>query len=186
MSSTRFLYHNRKLALRARMLLRFERSSFALFVQATALALPLSFLAADGGFFVAGVVYAVGYVLIMLPPTALYVLMMLDATRVLSGRSAVFVPYFEALGRVADRHPVREPTFAPVFRLGFIGNPLGILTRELWFVAFRFRPDAMKQIKASAERIATQMDESGGTGRLFAEAEVRSMPRHTSELELVR
>ena len=184
MITTGFLYHNRKLALRARLMFRFEQSSLAIFAQATALALPLSFLALDGMLFAVGAVYAIGYALIMLPPTALHVLILLDASRVLVGKVALFVPFFEALGKVADKRPAREPTIAPLLRLGVVGNPLGVLTREMWLLAFRFRPNAMKQIKANAERIATQMGESGMTGRLVAE-EVRSMPRHASELDLV-
>jgi len=127
-----------------------------------------------------GILYGIVYVLLMLIPTAIYVLMLLDALRVFNHRVPLFMPLLIAFGKKAKKYPVpkRHPILTPILSLGITGNPLASLTRELWILAFRFNPDAFKKLDEAADRIASDLDlgRDGISGQLVA-AEVRTVPR---------
>ena len=148
--------------------------------------MPFALLWDSGAAFAVGIAWAVAYVVLAAVPTAIYVLMMFDAGRVLAGKTAGFMPVFIAMGRrgrkvgVASRHPV----LAALAGLGVAGNPLSSVTRELWILAFRFNPDALDEMNAVSRRMEVELDRTGVAQQLIA-AELKEVPRHRATLELV-
>jgi hypothetical protein len=178
---------NTRLRDRVRIVVGLESVTLVNFIKALVLALPFAFLAATGPLFVVGVLYALAYVVAMLLPTAVYVLMAFDAIRVLTGRGAVFVPVLIAVGRKGGTRKdayQKKTLVEQIIQLTVTGNPLASLTRELWFVAFRFNRDAIKRIEDSADTISKNMSGTGITGR-FVAAELRTVPTEEAGIELV-
>lgn len=186
MTAPTFAHENRRLAVRARWLLRIEGQTLLNLAHTLLLALPFVLLTGDGVVFWSGILYALGYLVLMLMPTALYVLLMFDALRVLFRRPAIFLPLLIAIGRAGRSRVEMKSPLTMLLKLGITGNPLASLTRELWLLAWRFNEDGITAIESEAERIGQQMQarQSSMTAHLVA-AELRTVPRHKATNELV-
>ncbi|HYT04908.1 MAG TPA: hypothetical protein VEM13_08535 [Gemmatimonadales bacterium] len=188
MTASSFARDNQRLAERAKALAVLEWDSLLNLIHALLLALPLVLLSGEGVVRAIGIFYGAGYLFLMLIPTAIYVLMALDAFRVLRRRLPLFMPLLIAIGKRAKKNPTpkKHPVLSFILGLGITGNPLASLTREIWILAFRFNPDAVKNLDEAADRIARDLDvdKDGISGQLVA-AEVRTIPHRTVRLELV-
>jgi hypothetical protein len=97
------------------------------------------------------------------------------------------VPVLIAVGRKGGTRKdayQKKTLVEQIIQLTVTGNPLASLTRELWFVAFRFNRDAIKRIEDSADTISKNMSGTGITGR-FVAAELRTVPTEEAGIELV-
>src|SRR6266571_3736738 len=163
MTASSFARDNQRLAERAKALAVLEWDSLLNLIHALLLALPLVLLSGEGVVRAIGIFYGAGYLFLMLIPTAIYVLMALDAFRVLRRRLPLFMPLLIAIGKRAKKNPT--PKKHPVLS---------------------FNLDAVKNLDEAADRIARDLDvdKDGISGQLVA-AEVRTIPHRTVRLELV-
>jgi hypothetical protein len=180
---------DKRLTVRLHRIARMELDALQNFGFSLLVAAPLVLLALDGAWFAVGLGYAVAYVVMMLVPTALYVLMGFDALRVIARKQAAFVPFLMAMGRntaTAEVVEKKTPRAIKVFtKVGLAANPFSSLTRELWIVAFRSNPAGRKEVQDAAAKIAKELKTNGGMTSQLVAAEIRAVPRHTNEYELV-
>jgi hypothetical protein len=151
---------------------------------ALVLAAPLALLAADGMLEIVGLMYLGFYIVIMIIPTAIYVLMLFDALRVLLHRDPVFMPFLLAMRKAGTAQQPTRPRFS-LLTFAILGNVFASLSREMWFLAFRFNPQAMERMSQAAKALGERMgNHQGLTYRLVA-VEMREVPSHRAEVDLV-
>jgi hypothetical protein len=181
---------NTYLALRARRLLAIEGRSVRHALVALALAAPLALVGIDGAAHVIGLCYAGIYLALVAVPTALDLLLMFDASRVIIGRAAAVVPFFLAIVELSKQHVMPEPRSAWIRALvivGVRGAPLTPFASEAWLLAIRFRPEVWRTVKEQATELAARIREAKlrpPTPR-FVVADVQEWQRDVSHMDLV-
>lgn len=190
MSTSNARRYNRLLGVRARVMLRLEAEGFRCFFSTFVLAAPLALLSTSGFLFVLGILYALIYAAVMLPGTALLVLSSVDAARVLTRRDAVFVPYMRAIQRQVEKDdlimPRRRKSKVAGEVVSFIldANPLALLTRELWYAAFRFNPDAPKRLDQQVDETSVPVVVDRGPTVSLLAREGQRIPRREAGFDI--
>jgi hypothetical protein len=137
-------------------IVRYELAMLRDWALALVVALPLTLLWTDGVLFALGVGYALLYTGVMVVPTALHLLLIYDALRVVVGRPAAVAPWvlgLAELGRI--RFGPRAHRRIPVWTwIGVMANPTGTLAAEFWGVAIRIRPGAWDEVRREARQFA--------------------------------
>jgi hypothetical protein len=184
---TRFTQVNKLLEHRLKRLLAVEKNSLQNWLCATLLLLPLTLIWLGGIWTLLGILYALAYCLLMLMPTALFVLIAFDALRLLTRRTPVFVPVLNATAAHTRESESEQDVWELILQLGIIGNPLNSVVREMWYLAFAFNPHAREDLKHASSELAPKKhpEGSGMTRRLIAAELKTTVPRHTSEFETV-
>ncbi len=144
---------NRRTALRAQRLGRFELQSVRDWLLALITGAPLALLWANGAAFVLGIVYAVVYVVYMAIPSALHLLLAYDALRVAFRRPATVAPWLMGLAIAAKRWELVRKA-PPIVRWTVRAAPFGPLAFELWICAISVNHGALKEIREQAAAIA--------------------------------
>jgi hypothetical protein len=150
----RRLTEAQRLALRLRHVARAEITILENWWWALILASPLVLVSTEGVLGALGIGYILFYVGLMAVPTAINLLLMYDALRVMLRRPPVITPLLVAQlerGQPRRRHKP-EGWQTTLIWLAVVGNPLSSLAQECWFAALRINPSAVDEVRREAQR----------------------------------
>jgi len=123
---------------------------------ALAAVLPIALIAAVGPWRILGLVYLGMWLVIVIPSTAAYTTLILDAALIAIGKEPLYLPgIIAAHARAGLRLQSRAAMI--IRRVAIISvfvNPLSNVPLAAMLLAFRLRPTAIKAVMAQATRLA--------------------------------
>jgi hypothetical protein len=145
---------NERVRVRLGRIARYELRMIQDWGLALVVALPLALLWTDGLLFAIGVGYAFLYAGVMVVPTALHLLLIYDALRVVVGRPAAVAPWVLSIAELARLRPHARHRIPIWTWVGVMANPTGSLAAEFWGVAVRIRPEAWREVRRQSHQLA--------------------------------